>query len=124
VSSSETRQRRALVGVRLEPDEHRRALELAQSKGITLPELLRQALAVIDGDVREEWMVEIDKGDGWAPSLRPPFITTKGPAPHPVYAADIDAYMRGIVKPKRKMRRTVHTGLWRPVLAAADGRQT
>jgi len=38
-----------------------------------------------------------------------------------VYAGDIDRYLRGIVKPNRKLRRTVHTGPWRPVEEADRG---
>jgi hypothetical protein len=41
---SETRQLQALVGVRLRPEEHARALEFAESRGLTLPELLRTVL--------------------------------------------------------------------------------
>lgn len=71
-----------------------------------------QLLLPVGGETREDWMVEVDLGDGWRPS---PFIATAGRAPQPVYAGDIDAYMRGIVKPKRKLRRTVHTGPWHAV---------
>jgi predicted HicB family RNase H-like nuclease len=43
-SKSETRKLQALVGVRLQPDEHDRARSAAADLGMTLPELLRQAL--------------------------------------------------------------------------------
>jgi len=43
-AKSETRQLKALVGVRLRPDEHAQASAVAQEAGISLPELLRDVL--------------------------------------------------------------------------------
>lgn len=43
-AKSETRQLKALVGVRLRPDEHAQARAAAEQQGITLPELLRDVL--------------------------------------------------------------------------------
>ena len=69
-----------------------------------------------DGEVRQEWTVEVDDGNGWRPTPRSaPYITTDRES-QSAYVADIDAYMRSVVKyPKRKVTRTVHTGPWRPV---------
>ncbi len=63
------------------------------------------------GTTREEWVAEVDMGSGYRQSPT-----------HSPYVADseaaIDAYMRGIIKPKRKARRTVYEGPWTPVEAS------
>lgn len=66
------------------------------------------SIAEPGGEVHEEWMAEVDMGAGFKPRPHPsvPFIFKS--------EADVDRYLRGIVKPKRKMTRTVHTGPWRP----------
>jgi len=43
-SRSESRQLRALVGVRMTPDEFAQGCELARATGVSLPALLRQLL--------------------------------------------------------------------------------
>ena len=90
----------------------RRILTALADAGLLLPP---------GGEVREEWTAEVDLGSGWK---RRPYITTSDHEPESVYKADIDDYLRGIVKPKRKLCRTVHIGPWRPAESegAPDGR--
>lgn len=52
---SETRQKTELVGVRLEPDEHTAAIGLAEERDVSVPELLRQLLAM-EIDRREPFL--------------------------------------------------------------------
>jgi len=79
--------------------------------GTVLAALADAGLLILAGtEVREDLTIEIGTGDGWKRSA---YIATDV-APEPAYVGDIDAYMRGIVKPKRKLRRTVHTGPWMP----------
>lgn len=91
-----------------ELDAGRHVLTALADAGLLLP---------VGGEVREEWTAEVDLGSGWK---RRPYITTSDHEPESVYKADIDDYLRGIVKPKRKLRRTVHTGPWRPVAVEGD----
>ncbi len=60
------------------------------------------------GKVREDWVAEVDPGDGYK----------QHPIGYPYIAScehEIDDYMRGIIFPKRKRRRLVHAGPWLPV---------
>lgn len=56
------------------------------------------AAALAECEVLEEWIAEVDLGEGLQPR---PWVYAS--------AAEVDAYMLAIVKPKRKLRRLVIT---------------
>lgn len=67
------------------------------------------AAALAECEVREEWIAEVDLGHGFEP--RPWVYTSE---------AGVDAYMRAIVKPKRKLCRLVITTKPEPVASPVD----
>lgn len=61
MSKSEVRRRPFVVGVRMDPDEHQRGLDLAGRSGISLPELMRRSLNDLGGRFPASELVRVDE---------------------------------------------------------------